>query len=173
MATAKQLAISLGLASTLTFTAMWEGDGPRRGGLNYPYLDTVGVATICKGHTGKDVTMSMLPVSDAQCEEWHALDVIAGYKTVRQCVTVPLSEGERTAWSSFALNVGPGGKGRKDGMCMLLSGAVPSHVRLLNQGRRQEACAMLMQWTKAGGVESRGIRNRRIDEVRQCVKDLK
>lgn len=173
MANLKATIAALGLTAAVAFTAQWEGDGPKRGSLNYPYLDIVGVATVCKGHTGKDVTMSMKPVPDAQCAEWHSLDVLAGYSVVRQCVKVELSEGERTAWSSFALNVGPGGKGRKDGMCMLKSGKVPSHVVLLNQGHRLEACAMLMQWTKAGGVESKGIRNRRVAEVAQCVKDLK
>ena len=45
---------------------------------------------------------------------------------------------------SFAYNVGPGKRGKKDGMCVLKSGATPRHVRRLNAGQHALACSSLM-----------------------------
>lgn len=161
------LVAALGLTAAATFTATWEGESKT------VYKDVIGVPTICRGHTGKDVYMGMPKATDAQCDAWHAEDVLEAYRVVQSCVKVPLTPGEKVAWTSFTLNVGPGKQGVKDGMCALKSGRTPSHVRYLNAGQPLDACAMLMQWTKAGGVEFRGLRNRRIAEVRECVKDLK
>jgi lysozyme len=100
-------------------------------------------------------------------------DLKVAEATVRRCITVPLSQGELNAYTSFAYNVGPGKRGVKDGMCVLKSGAVPSHVRNAQAGRRRAACANLMQWTMPGTNVHRGLYARRVDEVAMCLHDLK
>lgn len=155
-------------AATLAAIAVvvpWEGKR------NTAYQDHIGVWTVCYGHTGTGVKPG-LKVSDAQCDLWLRQDLKVAYETTEQCVPGELPRSVRAAFTSFAFNVGPGGKGRKDGMCMLKSGNTPSHVKLLNAGEYARACDMLLQWSSAGGKFSRGVYNRRVSEVKLCKEDL-
>ena len=69
-------------------------------------------------------------------------------------VTVPLSQHEFDALVCFSYNVGVGAFGTS------------TLLRLLNQGKREEAAAQLLRWTKAGGRELPGlIRRRRSERV--------
>lgn len=146
-------------------TAKWEGTR-----LN-AYQDHIGVWTICTGHTGPEVVRG-LRATKAQCDEWHRKDLNIAYDTTIRCVPGNIPNSVRAAYTSFALNVGPGGKGRKDGMCVLKSGAVPTHVKLLNSGQYIKACDQLLKWSNAGGQFSRGIYNRRVSEMTLCKEDL-
>lgn len=159
-------ALGLGGAYTLVDKHEWTGRETA------VYRDPVGIPTICIGHTGP-LTKIGRRATPQECTAAALKDLEVAYATVQRCVKVPLTDGEKQAWTSFTFNVGPGAKGVKDGMCMLKNGNLPTHVKLLNAGKPKEACAMLMQWTKAGGVQYRGLVTRRIDEVTYCLKDLK
>jgi lysozyme len=162
------LASSLGLGGAYSLIDKYE---PARGDMTKVYLDPLGIPTVCRGHTGP-LTRSK-GITQAQCDEATVDDLKAAAAVVRSCVTVPLTQGEYNAWTSFAYNVGRGKKGVKDGMCVLKSGAVPSHVRKLQNGQHAAACAMLMQWTMPGTNVHRGLYARRVDEVAMCLHDLK
>lgn len=155
----------LGLLGAANLVDRWEGNTTSR------YVDPLGIATICRGHTG--FLTRYAKVTEAQCDAALIEDLKVAAATVARCVDWDsLSAGEKAAWTSFALNVGPGGRGVKDGMCRLKTGAEPSHVRLLRQGRHREACAMLDQWTMPGTNVHRGLKARRADEKAACLKDL-
>ena len=92
---------------------------------------------------------------------------------MRRCTAgATLTEGEYNAWTSFTLNVGPGGKGVKDGFCKLKSGGTPSHIRFILAGDGARACKMLFQWTMPGTNVHKGLLNRRTAEYKVCVGDL-
>lgn len=134
------------------------------------YLDPLGIRTICRGHTGYLAQRGY--ATREECDKITLEDLQRFKKVVESCVHVPLSNGELNAWVSFAYNVGPGKKGVKDGMCMLKNGRVPTHVRLLNEGKHRAACEMLLQWTMPGTVVYNGLLRRRTDELALCVRDL-
>ena len=135
------------------------------------YQDHIGVWTICYGHTGPDVGPG-LKASGAQCQRWLEQDLAEAYDVTMACVPGEVPRSVRAAFTSFAFNVGPGRTGVKDGMCRLKSGRIPSHVVLLNTGQYAAACDRLLLWANAGGAPSKGVMNRRLDEVSTCKKDL-
>lgn len=166
--TGAALATSLGLGGAWSLIDKYE---PARNGMTKVYLDPLGIPTVCRGHTGPLTRQAT--VTTADCDKATVDDLRTAEATVRRCYTGPLTSGELNAYTSFAYNVGPGGKGRKDGFCVLKSGAVPGHLRLLRQGRPAAACSMLMQWTMPGTNVHKGLYARRVDEVAMCVHDLK
>ncbi|BAN92358.1 endolysin [Ralstonia phage RSB3] len=135
------------------------------------YLDPLGIPTVCRGTTTGPL-VGRKNVTAQECDEQTIKDIQVAAATVRSCVKVPLTLGEYSAWTSFAYNVGPGRKGVKDGMCVLKSGAVPSHLRLLNAGDSRGACKKLFDWTMPGTSVHRGLLARRTAEYSMCVRDL-
>lgn len=161
--------IALGLASALAIIPLFESRGGKPDLV--PYVDPVGIVTDCYGHTGNDVLLGKINSLQA-CEDKLDADVLEAYNTVTRCAGVPLSRGELNAYTSFAFNVGPGGKGRKDGFCTLRSGRVPTFLTQLRAGNRIAACWSLLKWDKAGGTPLRGLTIRRGKEAELCLKDL-
>lgn len=155
----------LAISAAAAVVMPWEGKR------NVAYQDHIGIWTICYGHTGKEVVKG-LKASDSQCDLWLRQDLKLAYEITERCVPGEIPRSVRAGFTSFAFNVGPGGKGRKDGMCMLKSGKVPTHVRLLNAGDYVAACNSMLKWSNAGGVFSRGVHNRRLSEVKLCKEDL-
>lgn len=156
--------VALGLAGALVIVPAYEGTVLKT------YRDPIGIPTACTGHTGRDVVMGQVYTPE-QCEMLLALDLIEHNKVVDSCVTVPLNPNQRSAFVSFAFNVGPGGKGVKDGFCRLRSGAQPTFLKLLNAGQYAEACEALRVWNKAGGKVLRGLTLRRDAEIKLCMKE--
>lgn len=162
----KLIAGAVAIAMALPVVVKWEGTR------NVAYLDHLGIPTICTGHTGPEVKLG-LRVSDEQCAAWLKQDLQAAYDTTQRCVPGYVPQSVRAAYTSFTFNVGPGKVGVKDGMCVLKSGREPRHIRQLQAGEFKQACDTLMLWAKAGGVPSKGVFNRRVDEVALCYKDMK
>lgn len=160
------LATSLGLGGAWSLIDKYE-PAPD---MTRSYTDPVGIRTICRGNTGP--LSKQARVTQAQCDEADVEALRVAQATVLRCIKVPLTKGELNAWTSFAYNVGPGGKGRKDGMCMLKSGRVPTHVTRLNAGHHRLACSSLMDWTMPGTKVHNGLYARRLDELAMCVHDL-
>lgn len=75
---------------------------------------------------------------------------------LKQCVHVPLSQGEYDAFLSLAYNIGPAA----------FCGS--TLVRLLNQGRYLEACAEISRWNKFHGQPLPGLTKRREAERAKC-----
>lgn len=113
--------------------------------------------TIGYGHTGKDVTMDRV-VSREEARELLMLDVERVERGMRNCVRVPLSQSEWDAYTSFTYNVGT------KAFC------TSTLVKLLNQGKRVEACQQLDRWVYSGGIKYQGLVKRRTAEKALCLK---
>lgn len=123
----------------------------------YPDPATNGAPwTICYGHTGPEVKPGMV-VSQKQCDEWLGKDLRKAQDIVTSTVRVPIQQGEMDAYTSFVFNVG-GGNWRSSTM-----------LRLLNQGKRKEACDQFPRWIYANKKEMNGLKKRRYDERALCL----
>lgn len=155
--TAKQkLAASVGTvvaATLIVFTGSHEGEIP------HTYRDAVGVLTSCNGHTGPEVHMGQT-FTHEQCEDQLAVDLLKHAEGVQGCTKVELSEGEAVAYIDFTFNFG------------VRAYCESTLLKLLNAGKRHEACAQLKLWIKAGGRPLKGLITRRGDELTYCEKDL-
>lgn len=76
---------------------------------------------------------------------------------IKNCVTVPLYQYEYDAYTSLAYNIG----------ATAFCGS--TLVRLLNQGRYEEACKQILRWDKFQGQPLKGLTLRRQDEYRKCI----
>jgi lysozyme len=153
------------LAAAAAVVTAWEpapGDARLKA-----YRDFGGVWTICDGHT-KGVRPGMV-ATHAQCDQWRDEDLQEANTIVDRCIDMP-NPHQRAALISFAFNVGPGREGVKDGLCVLKSGREPYIRRMANAGRWQEACDGLLAWTKAAGIELRGLVKRRQQERALCLR---
>ena len=125
--------------------------------------------TLCHGHT-KGVRKGDT-ATKAMCDEWLIQDLHEANDVVDRCITAPMTINQRAALIDFALNVGPGAPGVKDGLCWLKNGKQPYIRRMANEGRWQEACNGFLDWTKAHGVVYRGLVIRRQHERDLCLSD--
>lgn len=160
--TLKNRVVALGLAGALSIVPVYEGLRLKR------YKDVIGIWTDCYGHTGKDVSAVNTP---AQCEDKLYADLLAANAVVESCVEVPLTPNQRSAFVSFAFNVGPGKAGVKDGFCVLKNGNRPRFLRKLNSGDYTGGCDGLLDWVNAAGKPVRGLVLRRQSESALCKKD--
>lgn len=159
-------AAGVSLLLALGFTASWEGKTNHaiRPVPSDPW-------TICHGHTrgvkeGDTAT-------EAQCQEWLREDLIEAALIVDACIAAPewapLTRERHAALTDFALNVGPGRKGVKDGLCVLKNGNTPYIRRMAALGNWPQVCAGFRQWVRAGGVFYQGLDNRRKAEQNLCL----
>jgi lysozyme len=122
-------------------------------------VPTVGFGTTQGVQMGDRTT----PVQAVQ----RALKDAADYeRTIKRCVSVPLTQGEYDLWVDFAYNVGP------TAFC------ASQAVRLLNQERYREACDQILRWrfvkgydcSTPGNRQCYGLWTRRLEQHEQCVK---
>ena len=126
---------------------------------NAAYLDQAGIPTICAGHTSdRRFPFAMGTVwSDQKCLEVLAHDLRQARHAVDTYVTVPLTEGQRNALTSFAFNVG--------------NGAFKNSTLLqaLNLGLYEDVPSEMRRWNKVtvNGRKrvSQGLVNRREAEI--------
>ena len=111
------------------------------------YRDSVGVLTLGYGHTrGVKAGDTCTPM---QADEWLREDIHHAETCVDKCVSVPLTQGEFDALVSFAVNLG----------CGALRGS--TLLRLVNDGRMDDAAEQFGRWNHAGGIELAGLTARR------------
>lgn len=148
--------IAIGAAAMIALAtplvAKWEGKS------NDPYRDIIGVSTVCYGET----RVAMQRYSDAQCTDM--LEAAIGdfgtgvLKRNPQLVNRPY---QWAAATSLAYNIG-------------LSAYARSTVsRRFDANRWADGCAAMARWRRAGGHVVKGLVNRRRDEIRLCLTDLK
>lgn len=106
-----------------------------------PYIDPVGVLTVCDGHTGPDIDPKRI-YTDAECDVWRDADLAIADAAVRRLITVPLNDWQRAALIDFTYNLGAGNL------------ANSTMRRKFNSGDYLGACAELERWVKGrvGGV---------------------
>lgn len=156
-----------GYALTLTVALVGAFEGIRYN----TYLDPLGIPTVCEGHTGPDVKLGQ-KYSKQQCTEFTKQDIQTAWATIERCYPAAsaLPGPTQAAWTSFVLNVGPGGKGVKDGFCRLKSGGEPTLLRKLKAGDYIGACNELPKWDNPKHLP--GIAKRRAVELQYCLKEL-
>lgn len=157
------LALVAAGASALTIATQFlhEKEGDRL----IAYQDTGGKWTACMG-----VTKGVKPhqrFTQAECDRLDAQAVTAADNDVEALITVPMSKPQRAAVISFcAYNLGAT-KCKKS-----------TFLRLLNEGKRKEACEEIKKFTFVGGKDCndetnncRGIPLRRDQEYQLCLMD--
>lgn len=140
------------IALAVATIAPWEGKR------NEPYLDPVGIRTVCYGET----RVAMRRYSDAECLEMlegAAAEFAEGVR-VRNPGIVDYPH-QWAAHTSFAYNVGLAAYSRS------------SVARLFEEGRQAEACRFLGRYVYAGGKVLAGLKRRRAAETELCLKDAK
>lgn len=129
--------------------ARWEG-------VRYtPYLDPIGIPTVCYGHTGRDVVMGRKYSAD-ECKALLREDMLEANGHVRRCVARQMPEGVEAALTSLVFNTGP------KPVC------AGSPGRYARAGDWPATCRSLDLYKYAGGRVFRGLVLRRADERRVC-----
>lgn len=152
MSATKQRLITLigggAVALSVALTTQYEGT------VDHTYRDPIGIITSCTGHTGPELRMGQT-FTPAQCDEQLYADLLK-HADALNCVTRPLSNGQKAAFLSFAFNVG------NSKFCG--SGI----VRKANAGDLAGACAELSRWVYASGKPLPGLVKRRAAERAVC-----
>lgn len=155
--------LTLSVAGLLAWGNMESGDASKPPLV--AYQDSIGVQTICHGHT-KGVTKGMRATPD-QCQVWLKEDASYAGQIVSQWVTQPVTQDQYDALVLFVGNIGPGKPGVKDGLVWLKTRdklGNPRHSSLLlkvNSGDCRGAGAEFLKWDKAAGQKLRGLTRRR------------
>ena len=131
--------------------APWEGKS------NDPYVDIVGVTTVCYGET----RVEMRRYTDAECEEMLA-EALGDFGKVvlERNPTLRERPYQLAAATSLAYNIGPSAYRRS------------TVARRFQERRWREGCDAILMWNKAGGRVVKGLVNRRNAERRLCLTDL-
>lgn len=129
------------------------------GKVNRVYLDPAGILTSCYGHTGSELQQGQT-FTDDQCLQQLAVDLVEHDRQLRSVVKVPMSEGEHAAYLSAVYNYGIG------------NFRASTALKLLNEGKRKEACVEAIRFVFSGKMFFKGLLNRRIDEAKICLRDL-
>lgn len=149
------------LASSAAFLASDEVEGRRY----LAYQDSVGVWTICHGHT-RGVYKGMTATHD-QCERWLLEDVRSHAVYVEQCIEWELQPHTVASLISLTYNVGP----------QAVCGSTLQ--RRANAGDVVGMCGQIRMWRRAGGKDCRirenncyGIIIRREQETAMCYSGI-
>lgn len=124
------------------------------------YDDGVGVQTIGFGSTTREDGTPVQRGDKTTPERALAklaADADEHAQAVARCATVPMHRHEFDAFASVTYNIG--------GAAFCRSGM----ARKLRDGDYPGACAEILRWTYAGGVQLRGLVIRRQREYAQCI----
>lgn len=120
------------------------------------------VATIGYGQTfysdGRRVRLGDWISEKAAKNELKALIEKKYLTKLKECVKVPLSQGEFDAFLSLMYNIGD------------VAFCRSTLVRKLNVKDYAGACSEILRWKYAGGRVLRGLQNRRLREYEICMK---
>jgi len=125
-------------------------------GVKYtPYLDPIGIPTVCAGVTGPDVVMGKT-YTKAECDNLLYKHMLPAVTAVDSSVKVKLNDYQKASLYSFTYNVG---------VSAFKSSTL---LKKLNQGDTPGACDQLKRWTYAGGKQWKGLITRREVERQLC-----
>jgi lysozyme len=117
------------------------------------YLDAAGFPTIGFGHRLLHPESFPKGVDEEQAEQILAGDVREAEEAITRLVKVPLTQGQWDALVDFVFNLG---SGRLAGSTLL---------KILNQGRYNEAMEQLLLWDHADGQQIASLTERRQAEA--------
>lgn len=130
----------------LALTKRYEGDRLTA------YLDSVGVPTIGRGHTGRGVYLG-LTITEEQSDQLLQSDLAAAVACVNGAVTATITQHQFDALVDFTFNLG---------RAALLGSTL---LKLVNAGNFKAAAGEFTKWDHAGGQELPGLKRRRLDEA--------
>lgn len=110
------------------------------------YKDSAGVWTIGVGHTtaaGAPTVIAGLTITDAECDQILARDLVQYEDAVNRAVTAKLNQNQFDALCSFCFNIGTGGFTRS------------TVVKCLNAGDAVGAADALLMWNKPPEIMGR------------------
>ncbi len=148
----RQQIIARGLIAAVSLVAGFEGLR------TVAYRDPVGIPTACFGET-ESVRMGQR-FTVAECEDKLASRIVEFDDAVSACLGFTPQRGPRTAFVSFAYNVGSGA----------FCGS--TLARKARAGDLWGACAELSRWVYAKGIKLPGLVKRRAEERRICESAL-
>lgn len=114
------------------------------------YLDGNGIPTIGFGSTG-NVKMGDV-ITAEQADARLAADLHQAEWAVNTFVKIPLNQNQFDALSSFVYNIGSGNFSKS------------TMLKLLNDGKYEDAAKQFFVWVKVNGKFSQGLMNRRVKE---------
>jgi len=120
-----------------------------------PYIDDVGVLTVCYGHTGPDIVPGKR-YTQAECDALLEADMAIARSHVNRCLPMPKLAHIEEALTSAAFNLG----------AQIVCGSTLQRKALANDW--PGACAELPRWNRGGGRVLRGLTLRRADERALC-----
>lgn len=139
-------------------------EGGVNGGFSKPYIDMAGVKTVCYGHTGKDIENRVY--TKAECEAILVKDIEKHLANVNRCLQREVPTSMLIGFTSFDFNTG--------GFC------ISRAMREAKAGNYREACNAMAHnpsgrpaWSYVNGDRFvPGLYNRRLREVKECVKNV-
>ncbi|MEZ2220779.1 lysozyme [Rhizobium sp. RCC_161_2] len=134
------------LAAATAYTGSWEGNSYTA------YLDSGGVPTICKGHTGPEVHLGM-KATPAECDAMLRADILAHERRMLACAPELQTVSDKTyiAINDWAFNVGTG------------AACESTLIKVkLRKGDIRGACEQLSRWVFVKGEVIKGLTNRRV-----------
>ena len=169
MATTNSQRLTVGSIMLASAAGLWEGNSQFT-----VYADKVanGIATVCRGHTGKDLEGNILkvgtPYTEEQCNSIDRYNAVKYSSAILYCVKVNINQETLDALSLFAWNVG------------IKAACVDSQaIKLINQGKISDGCRALATnqygrpaWSMAGGKYVQGLQNRRLYERDWCLRGV-
>jgi len=135
---------------------------PQEGLKLYPYYDSVGVLTVCRGHTGDDIELRNY--TEEECSKIYVKDLAVAEKAVDQALKVQVDDYTKAALIDFTFHKG-GNAFKKSSL-----------VKKINEGHGRAACAELARWTFARGRDCKirsnncyGVAKRALLEQDWCL----
>ncbi|MGE4047207.1 MAG: lysozyme [Acetobacteraceae bacterium] len=134
-----------------------------------PYRDTGNKWTIGYGHLILPGERFDGPLLGEAADRLFLADIAKHEVVVNRVVIVPMHQLTYDAVLSLFFNVGPGRKGLKDGIAVLVTGQPSTLLRKLNAADYLGACDQFPRWNKVAGKPSRGLTIRRGAERELCL----
>ena len=129
-----------------------------------PYLDGGGVWTVGYGDTA-DVTTGQM-ITQAEAEDRLKHDVEECDAELNGALKRSINQHQYDSLISILYNVGPGKKGKHDGLITLKSGEPSTLLRMVNEGNFDGAGYQFRRWNKDNGQVVDGLTRRRLAEER-------
>ncbi len=147
--------IRMNVAALVISASALVGIAVNEGYVGSAYKDVVGVPTIGFGETkGVQIGQTTTPPKALRQLLTSADEHATG---IKQCITVPISQGEYDAYLSLSYNIGVGA------FCK------SNLVKKLNSQDYAGACQEILKWNRAGGVVQPGLTKRRYEEFNTCM----
>ena len=143
------------MVGAVALVGMWEGVR------TVAYRDIVGIPTVCFGET-RGVKMGDRYTMD-ECRAMLGDALVEFEAGMRKCLTKPdtIPPKAYTAFLSLSYNIGTGA------FCK------STVARKANAGDIKGACNGIPAWSRAGGRVVKGLVNRRAEEKRICLEDVR